>query len=178
MAANLALLQSAAQANFSNPGSAHLAQSSPVAPQAPTEATSYGFYLSALGASLAEAASPAAPSSTSSESPKQDHHLPSGFFGAFMATPAELSLAPFHSDGSSIRMVVDSGGTDNFLDPELTPGVRARMPDIEILSVPKTIVAADKHLLKGVETGIIFGAVTDNCGNALHVSFRLSLIHI
>ena len=66
-------------------------------------------------------------------------------------------------------MVVDSGATDNFLDPELTPGVWARMRDIEILSVPHTIVAAGKHLLKGGDTGIIFGAVTDNRGNALHV---------
>ena len=51
-------------------------------------------------------------------------------------------------------MVVDSGATANFLDPELTPGVRARMRDIEILSVPHTIVAAGEHMLKGVETGI------------------------
>ena len=43
LAENLALLQSAAQASFSNPGSAHLGQSSPVASQAPTEPTSYGF---------------------------------------------------------------------------------------------------------------------------------------
>ena len=51
------------------------------------------------------------------------------------------------------------------------------MRDIDILSVPHTIVAAGKHLLKGVETGIIFGAVTDNlCGNALHVSFRVVLV--
>ena len=73
-------------------------------------------------------------------------------------------------------MVVDSGATDNVLDAELTPGLRARMRDIEIVSVPHTIVAAGKHLLKGVETGIILGAVTDNCGNALHVSFRVVLV--
>ena len=33
-----------------------------------------------------------------------------------------------------------------------------------------------RQLLKGAETGIIFGAVTDNCGNALHVSFRVVLV--
>ena len=73
-------------------------------------------------------------------------------------------------------MVVGSGATDNFLDPEVTPGVRARVRDIEIISVPHTIVAAGKHILKGVDTGIIFDAVTDNCGNALHVSFRVVLV--
>ena len=29
---------------------------------------------------------------------------------------------------------------------------------------------------QGIETGIIFGAVTDNCRNALHVSFRVVLV--
>ena len=42
--------------------------------------------------------------------------------------------------------------------------------------MPHRIVATGKHLLKGVETGIIFGAVTDNCRNALHVSFRVVLV--
>ena len=46
-----------------------------------------------------------------------------------MATPAELSLAPFLSDRSFISMVVDSGATDNYVDPALTPGVRAYMCD-------------------------------------------------
>ena len=102
LAANLALLQQAGQANFLNIGSAHLAQSSPAQPSQP-EPTTFGFSFSALGASLAEVASssaaagtppaasdaePAAPTSASSETPTQDHRSPHVFFGALMATPA------------------------------------------------------------------------------------------
>ena len=50
-----------------------------------------------------------------------------------MVTPAELSLATFLSDGSFISMVVDSGTTDNYVDPVLTPGLRAYMRDVEEL---------------------------------------------
>ncbi|CAB1110628.1 unnamed protein product [Ectocarpus sp. CCAP 1310/34] len=195
LAANLALLQSVGHTNFlqlSNIGSAQLAQSSPtVAQQAPSEPTSFGFSFNALGTSLAEAtsssassqpppaasaATQAAPASASSTSRAQDYRLPSRFFGAFMATHAELSLAPFRSDGSSIRMVVDSGATDNYLDPGLTPGLRAHMRDVEHLRVPHTIVAAGQHVLKGVTTGTIFGAVTDDNGNDRHVSLRVILV--
>ena len=63
-----------------------------------------------------------------------------------MATPAELSLAPFLSDGSFISMVVDSGATDNYVDPTLTPRLRAYMRDVEELRVPHTIVAAGQNL--------------------------------
>ena len=155
LAANLALLQQAGQANFFIIGSAHPAQSSLAQPSQP-EPTTFGFSFIALSASLAEIVSsaaagtppaasdakPAAPTSASSETPTQDHRLPHGFFGAFMATPAELSLAPFLSDGSFISMVVDSGATDNYVDPALTPGLRAYMRDVEELRVPHTIVAA------------------------------------
>ena len=183
--ANLALLHSAGQVNLPNIGSAHLAQSTPAtAPQAPAEPTSFGFSFSAQRAPPAAATSssafpqtpPAAPSSISSESPAQDHRLPSEFFGAFMATPAEMSLAPFRSDGSCNRMVVDSGANNNYLDPALTPGVRTHMCDVEDLQIPHKIVAAGQHLLKGVTTGTIFGAVTDNNGNDRRVSFRVVLV--
>ena len=73
-------------------------------------------------------------------------------------------------------MAVDSGATDNYLDPALTPGVRAHMCDVEDLQVPHTIVAAGQHLLKGVTTGTIFGAVTDDNGNDRRVSFRVVLV--
>ena len=192
LVANLVLLHSAGQVNLPNVGSAHLAQSTPAtAPQALTEPTSFGFSFSAQRAPpatatsssafsqtppAASAATPAAPSSISSESPAQDHRLPSGFFGAFMATPAEMSLAPFRSNGLCIRMVVDSGATNNYFDPALTPGVRAHMCDVEGFQVPYTIVAAGQHLLKGVTTGTIFGAVTDGNGNDRRVSFRVVLV--
>lgn len=192
LVANLALLHTAGQVNLPSIGAAHLAQSVPAtAPPAPAVSPSIGFSFSTQGVSpaaaapssafsqtpsQASAATPAAPASVSSASPAQDHRLPSGFFGAFMATPAEMSLAPFRSDGSCIRMVVDSGATDNYLDPALTPGLRAHMCDVEDLQVPHTIVAAGQHLLKGVTTGTIFGAVTDDSGNDRSVSFRVVLV--
>ena len=123
----------------------------------------------------APAATPAAPSSIFSESPAQDHRLPSGFC-AFMTTPAEMSLAPFRSDGSCIRVVVDSGATNNCLDPVLTPRVRAHLCDVEDLQVPHRVVAAGQHLLKGVTTGTVFESVTDDNRNDRRVSFRVVLV--
>ena len=73
-------------------------------------------------------------------------------------------------------MVVDSEATNNYLDPALTPGVRAHLCDVEALQIPHTIVAADQHLLKGVTTGTIIGAVTDDNGNDRRVSFRVVLV--
>ena len=192
LVANLVLLHSAGQVKLPNIGSAHLAQSTPAtAPQAPAKPTSFGFLLQrptrSTGCSnfvfcllqappAASAATPAVPSSISSESPAQDDRLPSGFFGAFMATPAEMSLAAFRSDGLCIRMVVDSGATNNYLDPAISSGVRAHICDVEDLQVPHTIVAAGQHLLKGVTTGAIFGAVMDDNGNDRRVSFRFVLV--
>ena len=69
-----------------------------------------------------------------------------------MATPAELSLAPVLSDGTFISMVVDSGATDNYVDPAFTPGLGAYMRDVEELPVPHTIVPAGQNLLQGVPT--------------------------
>ncbi|CAB1113015.1 unnamed protein product [Ectocarpus sp. CCAP 1310/34] len=186
LAANLALLQAAGPANFAHLGSAHLAQpfqaaapqaAAPQASQAPSEPTTFGFSFNALGASAAPAASQAASASASSASPARDHHLPSGYFGAFMASFAEeTSPALPRSDGSSILMLVDSGATDNYLDPALTPGVRAHMRDIEDLRIPLPIITAGQHVLHGVTTGVLFGTVTDDSGQDRQVSFRVVLV--
>ena len=192
MVGNLALLHSTGQVYLPNIGIAHLSQSTPAtAPQAPAQPTSFGLCFSAQRDPPAAAtsssafsqtppaefaATPAATAPISSASPAQDHRLPSGFFGAFMVTLAEIWLAPFRSDGSCIRMVVDSGATNKYLDPALTPGVRVNMCDVEDLEVPHTIVAAGQRLLKGIPTGTIFGAVTDDNGNDRRVSFRVVLV--
>lgn len=73
-------------------------------------------------------------------------------------------------------MIVDSGATDNYLDPALIPGLRTHMDDVEDLRVPHTIVAAGHHLLQGVATGTIFGTVADDRGNDRQVSFRVVLV--
>ena len=179
LAANLALLQAAGLANFS-----HLAQlfqaAAPQASQEPSEPTTFGFLFNALGASAAPAASPAASASASSASSARNHHSPSEYFGAFMASSAaESSLAPFRSDGLSILVLVDSGATDNtdnYLHPALTPGVRAHMPDVEDRRIPLPIIAAGKHVLHGVTTGVLFGTVADDSGHDRQVSFRVVLV--
>ena len=147
--ANLALIQAAGMANFS-----HLAQpvqaTAPQASQASSEPTTFGFSFNALGASAAPDSSPAASASASSASSARDHHSPSQYLGALMASSAaESSLAHFRSDGSSILMLVDSGATEYYLNVALTPGVRAHMRDIEDFRIPLPIIAAGQHILHG-----------------------------
>ena len=73
-------------------------------------------------------------------------------------------------------MVVDSGATDNYVDPARIPGLRAYMRDVEELRVSHTIVAAGQNLLQGVATGTICGAVTDDSGNDRLISFRVIVV--
>ena len=178
--------------NLPNNGSADFAQSTPpTVPQVPAEPTSFGFSFSAQRAPpaaatlssaffqtppAASAATPAPPSSTSSESPAQDHSLPAGLSLRSWRLLQVMSLAPFRSDGSCIWMVTDSEATNIYLDPALTPGVRAHTCDVKDLQAPQTIVAAGQHLLKGVTRGTIFGAVTDDNGIDRRVSFRVVLV--
>ena len=73
-------------------------------------------------------------------------------------------------------MVVDSGATDNYVDPALTPGLRAYMRDVEELRVPHTTVDAGQNLLQGVATGTICGNVTDDSRNDRLISFRVIVV--
>ena len=73
-------------------------------------------------------------------------------------------------------MLVDSGATNNFLDPVLTPVVRAHMRDFKDPRVPLPIIAAGPHLLHGVTTGVLFGSVADDSGHNRQVSFRVVLV--
>ena len=181
LAANLALLQAAGLSNFS-----HLAQpfqaAAPQASQALSELTTLGFFFNALGASAAPAASPAASASASSASASsasyaRDHHLPSEYFIASMASSAaESSLVPFRSDGSPILMFLYSGATDNYLDPALTPGVRANMCDIEDVRIPLPIIVAGQHVLHGVTTGVLFITAAADSVHDRQVSFRVVLV--
>eukprot|EP00903_Cladosiphon_okamuranus_P019283 g17724.t1 len=173
LAANLALLGLAGPTNVSHPSQAAAPQATP----APSEPTTFGFSFNALGGSAAAAAAPAASASASSTAPARDNALPSGYFGAFMASSAEEpSTTLFRSDGSSILMLVDSGATDNYIDPALTPGVRAHLRDIDDLRTPLPIITAGCHVLHGVTTGVLSGTVTDDSGQDKQVSFRVVLV--
>ncbi|CAB1097546.1 unnamed protein product [Ectocarpus sp. CCAP 1310/34] len=164
LAANLALLQSAGHANFmqlSTIGSAHLAQ-----------------IVSDGGAA----------GSVRADFVRVLLQRPRNFLGGNLVVclfPATSGGVCRHASGTCICLInvegagpptAFSGATDNYLDPGLTPGLRAHMRDVEHLRVPHTIVAAGQHVLKGVTTGTIFGAVTDDNGNDRHVSFRVILV--
>lgn len=97
--------------------------------------------------------------------------MPSGFFGAFIVTPAELASALFRSDGSFVRMVVGSGATDNYIDPELVPGVLDHMLDTEDLPFPYPVVGVGGTILEDVSTRAILCTVMDDngCDRAFHL---------
>lgn len=58
----------------------------------------------------------------------------------------------------------------------ITPGLLAKMRDVQHLRVPHTIVAAGQHLLQGVATGTVCGVVADNRGQELPISFRVIVV--
>ena len=70
-------------------------------------------------------------------------------------------------------MFVDTGVTDNYLDPAQPMGVRAHMRDIEDVRIPLPIFAAGQHVLYGFTTGVIFGTVNDDSGHDRQVFFRV-----
>ena len=73
-------------------------------------------------------------------------------------------------------MLVDSGASENHVDPSFTPGVRAHMRDNEDLRIPLPIIATGQHVLHGVTTGFLFGKVADDGGHDRQVSFRVVLV--
>ena len=75
-------------------------------------------------------------------------------------------------------MLVDSGASDRYVPPSLTPGLRASIGDFDVLQVPHTIVAAGQGLLKGVAMGTVHGTVTDDGGNKRHNSFRAVVVPV
>ena len=72
-------------------------------------------------------------------------------------------------------MVVDNGATDNYVDPDLTPGCEPTCATSKNFG-SRTIVAADQNLLQGIATGTICGTVTDDSGNDRLISFRVIVV--
>lgn len=93
-----------------------------------------------------------------------------------MANSADLSDATFRSDGLFIRMLVDCGAGNLYVDPCPTPGLQDYMIDFVVLTVPNMTVAAAQHLLQGVATGAVHGTVTDNGGLKRRISFRAVMV--
>ena len=129
------------------------------------------------GALTAESgAEPAEPASAPAAS-LPNYRLPDGVFRVLMASTPDLSgEGGLLTDGTYIELLVDSGASFNFVDPELTPGLLASMRDYEPLQVPHQIVAAGKHILYGVAAGTINGTITDDDGNKRDFSFHAIIV--
>ena len=178
---NLALLIPQDQAG-TNIGSAHLAR----APQ--LEPPTREFSSSAMGASLAETAAsaadastaasaessaqPAAPASAVSGSAQPSHHWSHGVVGAFMAAGTKQSMTDLCR--LVITMMVDSGATDNLIDPHPIPRLQEFMNDFKVVTVPHMVSADGGHVC--VATGTVHGTVTDDGGNEQYVSFSVVVV--
>ena len=79
--------------------------------------------------------------------------MPEGVLGGFMVNNTALSAASLCSGDSTLKMLVNSGATQNFVDPLLTPRLQDMTSDYCVLDVPHTIVTAGQHVLKGATTG-------------------------
>ena len=182
--ANLALLMPQDQAGI-NIGNAHLEK----APQ--REPPTFEFSFSAMDASLAEAAAsavdasaaafakssvkPAAHASAASGPTHPSHHWPHKVFGAIMAAGTIQPMADLCR--LVITMIVNSGTTDNHIDPHLIPRLQEFMRDIKVLTVPSLIGAAGGHVVKGAATGTFHGTITDD-GRNKHGSPRHITAHL
>ena len=158
-------------------------------PLPPQTQNNFGCSFTAMGVPLPAAATPshgdltaesgaetAEPASTPAAS-LPNYRLPDGVFRAHMASTPDLSgESGLLTDGTCIELLVDSGASFNFVDPELTPGLLASMTGYEPVQVPHQIVAAGKHILYRVAAGIINGTIADNGGNKRDFSFRAIIV--
>lgn len=103
--------------------------------------------------------------------PRSSTPGPFGAFGeTFMAMLTALA-ASGTGDGSQITMMVESGVSEYFLKPFLTPGLRGLMRDYFPLAVSHTIVTAGQYVLESIATGTVRGHVIDVSGAKELVTF-------
>lgn len=107
------------------------------------------------------------------EKSRKSGGLPDAAFGAFMAldNPAALKAGIFSGSDSTLTMLLDSGSTDNFVDPKLTPGLRDSVRDYRPLDVPHQVQGVGDHVVLGVATCVVVGTVLDDRGEKRQVSF-------
>ena len=73
-------------------------------------------------------------------------------------------------------MLLDSGATEHFGDPFLTPGLQDSMRDFRALDVPYQVEGIGGKILKGVATGTVHGTVVDDGGFKQPFSFHAVLV--
>ena len=129
------------------------------------------------GALTAESGDEQAESASAPAASLSNCLLLDGVFRALMAsTPVLPGEGGLVTDATYIELLVDSGASFNFVDPEMTPGLLVSMRDYEHLQVPHQIVAAGKHTLYEVAGGTINCTIPDDGGNKRGFFFRAIIV--
>lgn len=73
-------------------------------------------------------------------------------------------------------MLMSSGPSGHYLDSELAPEIQRRMTNCAELKQSHRMVTARQHVVEGVVTGIISGAVADRDGEKHGVPLPLIIV--
>ena len=62
---------------------------------------------------------------------------------------------PLSQEADGFQLLVDSGSSKHFIDPELIPGVESRMQEYTRIDPPMVITTAGNNVLRGTAQGIL-----------------------
>ena len=62
---------------------------------------------------------------------------------------------PLSQESHDFQLLVDSGSSEHFIDPELIPGVESRMHEYTWIKSPMAITTAGNNMLRGTAQGIL-----------------------
>lgn len=96
------------------------------------------------------------------------------FDGGFLFS-ASSSTPTASSNTDTITLLIDSGATEHYLDSYLVPGL-LDMSDFRALLVPKSIVAAGGHVLRGTHSGVLPVSVADDKGKFHRIKLTCILV--
>ena len=66
---------------------------------------------------------------------------------------------PLSQEAHDFQLLVDSGSSKHFIDPELIPGVESRMHEYTRIKPPMVITTAGNNMLRGTAQGILLVVV-------------------
>ena len=75
---------------------------------------------------------------------------------------------PLSQEADGFQLLVDSGSTKYFIDPELIRGVESRMQQYTRIEPPMEITAAGNNVLRGTAQGV-FLVIVRGTDNALRI---------
>ena len=84
---------------------------------------------------------------------------------------------PLSQEADGFQLLVDSGSSKHFIDPELFPGVESRIQEYTRIEPPTVITTAGNNVLRGTAQGILLAVVrgTDDCYDERHVDRYLKI---